>query len=83
MFGDAAGSFVQRRPGRERDVPFPLVGQYGFLAVALRSSLALASAWTGATFTPPVLLVVAVLTPLLHLRTDVVAYLLGPTDEPR
>jgi CDP-2,3-bis-(O-geranylgeranyl)-sn-glycerol synthase len=82
MLGDAAGSFLKRRTGRERGAPFPLVDQGGFLVGALALSLAVAPAWTAATFTPTVLGVVVVLTPLLHLGTNGVAYLLDLKDEP-
>jgi CDP-2,3-bis-(O-geranylgeranyl)-sn-glycerol synthase len=82
MLGDAAGSFLKRRTGRERGAPFPVVDQLGFLVVALLLASLVAPAWTARTFTPPVVLVVLVLTPLLHVGTNVGAYLLGAKDEP-
>ena len=82
MLGDAAGSFVKRRTGRERGAPFPIVDQLGFVVGALGASLALAPSWSAATFTPPVVLTVVVVTPLLHLGTNGAAYLLGLKDEP-
>jgi len=82
MLGDVVGSFVKRRTGRERGAPFLLVDQLGFVVGALAVSFLLAPEWTVATFTPPVLLVVLVLTPLVHLGTNVAAYLLGLKDEP-
>jgi CDP-2,3-bis-(O-geranylgeranyl)-sn-glycerol synthase len=82
MLGDAAGSFLKRRLGRERGAPAPVLDQLGFVAVALGGTLAVAPAWTLATFTLPVLAVVLLLTPLAHLLTNVGAYLLGLKDEP-
>lgn len=82
MLGDAAGSFLKRRTGRRRGEPFPVLDQLGFLVVALLLSLLVAPTWTTTTFTPPVLLAVLVLTPLLHLVTNAAAYLLGVKDEP-
>lgn len=82
MFGDAAGSFVKRRTGRERGAPFPLVDQFGFLVGALLLSAALAPAWTLRTVTPGRLLVVIVATPLVHRGTNRIAYRLGLKDEP-
>lgn len=82
MLGDAAGSFVKRRTGRKRGAPFPIVDQFSFLVGALLLSLVVEPAWTIATFTPPVLLVIVILTPLLHLGTNGIAYLLGLKDEP-
>lgn len=82
MVGDAAGSFVKRRTGRERGAPFPIVDQFSFLVGALLLSLVVEPAWTIETFTLPVLLVIIVLTPLLHLGTNGLAYLFGLKDEP-
>ena len=82
MLGDVVGSLVKRRTGRERGAPFPLVDQLGFVVGALAVSFLLAPEWTVATFTPAVLLVVLVLTPLVHLGTNGAAYLLGLKDEP-
>jgi CDP-2,3-bis-(O-geranylgeranyl)-sn-glycerol synthase len=82
MLGDATGSFVKRRTGRERGAPFPVVDQLGFVVGALLLALALAPDWTLRTFTLPVLLVVVVATPLLHLGTNAGAYLFGLKDEP-
>lgn len=82
MGGDVAGSFVKRRTGRERGAPFPVVDQLGFVVGALGVSLVLAPTWTVTTFTPLVILIVLVVTPLVHLATNGAAYLLGLKDEP-
>lgn len=70
------------RTGQNRGAPFPIVDQFGFAVGALLLRLVLKPAWTFETFTPPVLLVVVVLTPLLHLKTNGIAYLIGLKDEP-
>jgi CDP-2,3-bis-(O-geranylgeranyl)-sn-glycerol synthase len=82
MLGDAAGSFLKRRLGRERGAPAPVLDQLGFVVVALGLTVAVAPAWTLATFTLPVLAVVLLLTPLAHLLTNAGAYLLGLKAEP-
>lgn len=82
MLGDLCGSFLKRRTGRERGAPFPVVDQLGFLVGALVLSLWLAPGWTLATVTPPVLAVLVLSTPLVHLGTNVTAYLLGFKREP-
>jgi CDP-2,3-bis-(O-geranylgeranyl)-sn-glycerol synthase len=82
MLGDSAGSFLKRRSGRERGAPAPLLDQLGFVVVALGLTLAVAPAWTLATFTLPVLAFVVLLTPLVHVLTNVGAYLLGLKEEP-
>ncbi|WP_135827428.1 CDP-2,3-bis-(O-geranylgeranyl)-sn-glycerol synthase [Halorussus halobius] len=82
MAGDVAASFLKRRTGRERGAAFPGLDQLDFVAFALLFAFAAAPAWTGDVFTLPVLAVVFVATPLLHLATNGVAYQLGLKDEP-
>ncbi|MFB6123430.1 MAG: CDP-2,3-bis-(O-geranylgeranyl)-sn-glycerol synthase [Haloferacaceae archaeon] len=82
MLGDVGASFLKRRTGRERGAAFPGVDQLDFVVGALALTLLVAPAWFAATFTPPRLLVVVVATPLLHVATNVGAYLLGLKDEP-
>jgi len=82
MVGDVAASFLKRRTGRERGAAFPLVDQLDFVAGALALALVLSPEWFLATFTGPVLLAVIVLTPILHVGTNGIAYVLGLKDEP-
>ncbi|MFC6757080.1 MULTISPECIES: CDP-2,3-bis-(O-geranylgeranyl)-sn-glycerol synthase [Haloarcula] len=82
MLGDIAASFLKRRTGRERGAAFPGLDQLDFVVGALACVWVLSPEWTEATFTTPVLLVVLVLTPLLHVVTNVGAYALGLKDEP-
>ena len=82
MVGDIIASFMKRRTGRERGATFPVADQLDFVVVALGLTILVATDWFQATFTLPVLLVVVVLTPLLHLSTNAIAYGLGLKDEP-
>ncbi|WP_144905243.1 CDP-2,3-bis-(O-geranylgeranyl)-sn-glycerol synthase [Halobellus captivus] len=82
MLGDVAASFLKRRTGRERGAAFPVVDQLDFVAGALLCTALLDFGWFAETFTLPVIAVVIVLTPLLHVVTNVVAYLLGLKNEP-
>ncbi|QSG04709.1 CDP-2,3-bis-(O-geranylgeranyl)-sn-glycerol synthase [Halapricum desulfuricans] len=82
MVGDVTASFVKRRSGRERGAAFPGLDQLDFVVGALVPTAILAPGWFGETFTVPVLAVVLVITPLLHVGTNVVAYYLGLKDEP-
>jgi CDP-2,3-bis-(O-geranylgeranyl)-sn-glycerol synthase len=82
MLGDVGASFLKRRTGRERGAPFPLVDQLDFVAGALLVALLAAPGWTLTVFTPVVILAVLVLTPLLHVLTNGIAYVLGLKDEP-
>ncbi|MFC7098009.1 CDP-2,3-bis-(O-geranylgeranyl)-sn-glycerol synthase [Halobaculum marinum] len=82
MLGDIGASFLKRRTGRERGASFPGLDQLDFVVGALLLSLVLATDWTLATFTPARLAVVFVATPVLHVVTNVIAYLIGAKNEP-
>ena len=82
MVGDMVASFLKRRSGRERGAPFPGVDQLDFVVGALLLAYVAAPGWFGDTFTLPVLTVVVVLTPVLHVTTNGIAYKLGLKSEP-
>ncbi|KTG10775.1 hypothetical protein AUR64_06180 [Haloprofundus marisrubri] len=82
MLGDIAASFLKRRTGRERGASFPLVDQLDFVVGALGLAKLLSPSWFSRTFTPVRLVVVVLVTPVLHLVTNGIAYLLGLKDEP-
>ena len=82
MLGDITASFLKRRTGRERGAAFPVVDQLDFVAGALGCAALLDFGWFSDTFTLPVLVVVLVLTPVLHVATNGIAYLVGVKNEP-
>jgi CDP-2,3-bis-(O-geranylgeranyl)-sn-glycerol synthase len=82
MLGDIGASFVKRRSGRERGAAFPGLDQLDFVVGALGLVALVAPAWFAATFPLPALVVVLVATPVLHVVTNGIAYLLGLKSEP-
>jgi CDP-2,3-bis-(O-geranylgeranyl)-sn-glycerol synthase len=76
MLGDAAGAFVKRRLGLPRGSPAPLLDQLDFLAGALL----LASLLVQLRIEWVVLL--AIITPVIHLSANVIAYGLRIKKEP-
>ena len=82
MGGDIAASFLKRRSGRERGAAFPGLDQLDFVVGALALVFVAAPEWAQATFTPGVLVVVLVATPILHIGTNIIAYLIGAKTEP-
>jgi CDP-2,3-bis-(O-geranylgeranyl)-sn-glycerol synthase len=82
MLGDIGASFLKRRTGRERGAAFPVVDQLDFVVGALGLTALVAREWFAATFPLPALVVVVVATPVLHVVTNAIAYLLGLKDEP-
>jgi CDP-2,3-bis-(O-geranylgeranyl)-sn-glycerol synthase len=82
MLGDIGASFLKRRSGRERGAPFPGLDQLDFVVGALLLVAVADFGWFTDTFTLAVLAVVVVLTPVLHVTTNGLAYALGLKDEP-
>jgi CDP-2,3-bis-(O-geranylgeranyl)-sn-glycerol synthase len=82
LLGDIGASFLKRRTGRERGAAFPGVDQLDFVVGALGLTALAAPGWFLATFTLAVLAVVVVITPVLHVSTNVVAYKLSLKSEP-
>ena len=82
MCGDMCASFLKRRSGHERGAPFPGLDQLDFVVSALLLAFLAAPDWFGEVFTLPVLFVVVVATPLLHLGTNSIAYVFGLKEEP-
>ncbi len=82
MGGDIGASLVKRRLNRERGSPVPGLDQLDFVVGALICTPILAPGWFFDTFSPLVILIVLVITPLLHLGLNVVAFHLGLKNEP-
>lgn len=82
MLGDIGASFIKRRSGRERGASFPGLDQLDFVAGALLLALVLAPDWTLETFTLTRLAIIVVITPLLHLVTNMIGYGVGVKNEP-
>lgn len=82
MGGDIAASFLKRRSGRARGAAFPGLDQLDFAVGAVAVAFVLAPGWAESTFTLGVLAVVFVATPVLHVGTNIIAYLLGAKNEP-
>lgn len=82
MLGDIAASFLKRRSGRERGAAFPVLDQLDFVVGALLLALVVDPNWFLETFTLTRIVVVVVMTPLLHVSTNGIAYALGLKAEP-
>ena len=82
MVGDIAASFLKRRIGQSRGSPVPGVDQFDFLVGALVFAFLAGPAWFQDTFTLPVLVLILVVTPIVHLTANRIAYALDLKDEP-
>lgn len=71
LLGDAVGSFIKRRIGIKRGEPAPLLDQLDFLAVAiLFASIVI-------PFNLYFIIVAIILTLIIHLLANTIAYLIG------
>jgi len=77
LLGDMAGSFLKRRLGLKRGEPAPLIDQLDFLT----GSLVLYWILYGPV-DANMLIILFLLTPVLHVLTNAMAYLLGLKNEP-
>lgn len=82
LLGDMGGSFVKRRLGRERGASLPGLDQYDLVIGSLGLTAIVATDWLLTAVTGSVLIAIVVLTPALHLATNMVAYVLGLKDVP-
>lgn len=71
LLGDAAGSFLKRRINIERGKPAPILDQLDFVAGALILSSVFIK------FDLNFILIACILSVILHLFTNIVAYLIG------
>ncbi|MHC1567239.1 MAG: CDP-2,3-bis-(O-geranylgeranyl)-sn-glycerol synthase [Candidatus Syntropharchaeia archaeon] len=81
LFGDLAKSFFKRRIGLERGAPLPIADQLDFVGGAWLFSFLFARDWfTEYFFDIRIVLCVLIITPFLHLGTNVIGYLMGKKD---
>jgi len=82
LLGDMAFSFLKRRFGLQRGQALPLADQYDFLLGAFLLTVLTSFAWLISTFTLLTFVVVVIMTPILHLGTNIIGYWLGIKNEP-
>ncbi|HYB59132.1 MAG TPA: CDP-2,3-bis-(O-geranylgeranyl)-sn-glycerol synthase [Candidatus Acidoferrales bacterium] len=82
MLGDLAKSFVKRRFGIDRGRPWPIADQFDFVVGAWILTYLFFSDWFVHNFTPAVIAVALILSPLLHLAFNQIGYRLGKKREP-
>ncbi|MDO5841466.1 CDP-2,3-bis-(O-geranylgeranyl)-sn-glycerol synthase [Methanosarcina mazei] len=82
LFGDMFKSFFKRRMGLKRGASLPLVDQLDFVVGAWVFTYLAAPEWFVSNFTPGIMLTVIIITPLLHLTTNIIGYFIGVKKEP-
>jgi CDP-2,3-bis-(O-geranylgeranyl)-sn-glycerol synthase len=82
MLGDLTMSFLKRRLGLDRGSPLPVADQLDFVVGAWVLTYIFFSDWFVQNFTLPVIVVLLILSPLLHVAVNFVGYKLGKKKEP-
>jgi CDP-2,3-bis-(O-geranylgeranyl)-sn-glycerol synthase len=82
MLGDLTKSFLKRRLGIDRGRPLPVADQLDFVVGAWVLTYIFFSDWFVQNFTLPIIAVVLILSPLLHLAVNRIGYKLGKKKEP-
>ncbi len=82
LFGDMFKSFFKRRMGMKRGASLPLVDQLDFVVGAWVFTYLIAPEWFVSNFTPWIAGTVLLITPLIHLTTNIVGYIAGIKKEP-
>ena len=82
LLGDSAESFIKRRLNLERGAMFPVADQLDFVLGAWVLTFIFASVWFKTYFTFWIIVTVLVVTPLLHLATNMFGYIIKVKKEP-
>jgi CDP-2,3-bis-(O-geranylgeranyl)-sn-glycerol synthase len=82
LFGDMFKSFFKRRMGLKRGASLPLIDQLDFVAGAWVFTYIIAPQWFVSNFTPWIIVTVLLITPLIHLTTNIIGYFSGIKKEP-
>ena len=82
LLGDIVKSFFKRRLGLKRGAMLPVADQLDFVAGAWLLTFLAAPSWFMAHYSLGVILIVVIVTPILHVATNVVGFKLGKKDVP-
>jgi len=82
LLGDSAESFIKRRLNLKRGAMFPVADQLDFVVGAWILTYILASAWFIIYFDMRIIVTILIITPMLHITTNIIGYLLKLKKEP-
>ena len=82
MLGDIVAAFFKRRLGLKRGAPLFVIDQLDFVIGAWLLTMLLAPEWFWENFTPTIILIVLIITPILHRLTNIIGYRIGAKREP-
>ncbi len=82
MLGDIVAAFFKRRLGLKRGAPLFVIDQLDFVIGSWLLTMLLAPQWFWQNFTPQIILIVLIITPILHRLTNIIGYKIGAKREP-
>jgi CDP-2,3-bis-(O-geranylgeranyl)-sn-glycerol synthase len=82
MLGDIVAAFFKRRLGLKRGAPLFVIDQIDFVMGAWLFTIIIAPDWFWQNFTPSIILIVLIMTPILHRATNIIGYKMGAKREP-
>ena len=82
LLGDMFFSFLKRRFGLQRGQSLPLVDQYDFLVGAFLLTALTSYGWLTGTLDWLTFIIILIITPVLHVGTNIIGYWLGIKNEP-
>lgn len=82
LFGDMFMSFFKRRLGLKRGAPLPVIDQLDFVLGAWIFTYLASPGWFTANFSAWIIVTVLVITPIMHLVTNIIGYFIGVKKEP-
>lgn len=82
MLGDIVASFFKRRLGLKRGAQLFVIDQLDFVFGAWILTMILAPSWFWQNFTPAIIIIILIITPILHRVTNIIGYRIGAKREP-
>ena len=82
MLGDIVAAFFKRRLRMKRGAPLVLIDQIDFVIGAWLLTMLIAPLWFWHNFTPLIMIIVLIITPILHRITNIIGYKIGAKREP-
>ncbi len=82
MLGDIVAAFFKRRMGLKRGAQLFIIDQLDFVIGSWVLTMILAPQWFWQNFTPIIMMIVLIITPILHRIMNIIGYRMGSKREP-
>jgi CDP-2,3-bis-(O-geranylgeranyl)-sn-glycerol synthase len=82
MMGDIVAAFFKRRMGLKRGAQLFIIDQLDFVIGSWVLTMVLAPTWFWQNFTPTIMVLVLIITPILHRVMNIIGYRIGSKREP-